>query len=114
MADERLLELASLLFEKTKTGEIAWEKTSFDETFQTSFPKYSVRIQKVKGAPTLFLFNEDGDLIEELSYVEAFLSLGSENRLNELFELARRKAMGVDQALDELLRELKTPREKKE
>jgi hypothetical protein len=117
MADKRLLELANLIYEKTRTGEITWEKTTFPEGFQTSFPKYSVVIRKPSSSPLprLFLYNGKGELIEEFSsgVMVQVSGAGGVRLMDELYELARRRAMGVDQALDELLSELQKPREKK-
>jgi hypothetical protein len=117
MADNKLIELAKLIYEKTKAGEITWEKTAYQGGFQTSFPKYSVIIRKLPvglGAPTILLLDDKGEVIEELAYNPVVETPeGAVRLLDELFDLARRRAMGVDQALDELLRELQKPREKK-
>jgi hypothetical protein len=111
MAYDKLVEFANLVYEKTKNGEITWEKTPQEGVFQTSFPKYSVMVRNHSFAGPVFSILDDyGEVIEELSYAAA---TNSGLDMDLLAELARRQAMGVEQALDELLSELKKPREKK-
>ena len=73
--------------------------------FRLPFPNYSIEIQRTRqGDLLLKIHNESGQVIEELSDSQAY-TLGFKG-MPQLFELARRQAMNVDQALDELLGEL--------
>jgi hypothetical protein len=106
MADDKVVRLVRLLVERTKAGEIRWEETPTMNTFQCSVSNYSVLISQrsfvdISGmVQTLTVCNEEGKIIEEVDGEE----LRSEGvQLRELFELARRNAMGVEKALDEML-----------
>jgi hypothetical protein len=92
-------------------GELKWEPTSGESTFQTSFPKYSVSITHVAGDYLIRLFNESGRHIESVSSSELYS--GGFEKAGELFELARRNALQVDNALDELVGELSKIRTRK-
>jgi hypothetical protein len=96
MADDKIVRLVRLLFEKTKAGEIGWEETSNLNIFQCSVSNYSILISR----QTLTVCDEEGKIIEE---VDGLAPLQEGVRLSELFELARRQAMGVERALDEIL-----------
>ncbi|MGB3552834.1 MAG: hypothetical protein WA993_19305 [Candidatus Binatus sp.] len=113
MATSKVVELAVLIREKTRSGEVRWEKTSNARAFQTAFPKYAVQIvSPAAGMATLLVFNAQGALIEELSWPAAVgAQLGP--ALIDTFEMARRQALGVDNALDEILGDLKTRQGKK-
>jgi hypothetical protein len=108
MATAKIVELATLIHEKTRIGEVRWEKTTNARTFQTSFPKYAVQIfSPAAGMATLLVYNGEGSLIEELSWPAA-VSAQIGSVLVDTFETARRQALGVDNAIEEILGNLKT------
>jgi hypothetical protein len=96
MADDKIVRLVRLLFKKTKTGEIKWEETAKLNIFQCSLSNYTLLISR----QTLTVCNQEGNVIEE---VDGLAPLQEGVHLTELFELARRDAMGVEKALDEIL-----------
>ncbi len=108
------------LLEKTKRGDIQWNETEIEGTFQAAFPAYSVRISseaepgKALSDYFLKIYNQEGKQIEEISQYTVADDLNSSyeagQKLQELYEMARRIAMHVEEALDNLLLEL----EKKE
>ncbi len=113
MAYDKLIRLAQLIYEKTKHGDIKWEATAEEGTFQASLANYSILIKRLSAAslmpanvllnPTYFtiqICNEQGQVIEELSQNEA---TAADFKIAELFELARRMAMDVEKALDDLI-----------
>jgi hypothetical protein len=105
--NEKLVQLLRIIHGKTKNGELVWEKTANSSEFQVAFAKNSITIGGAAGiTPTLRIFNEEGNLLEEIGVLT---TSGTErDLLKEVWELARRRALGVDQAIDELLAELKT------
>jgi hypothetical protein len=110
---DKVVEIGELLYQRTKKGEIVWERTDSDTRFLTSFPNNGVVLRlDATGFPQLLLRNERGETIETLSFQQA-VGAGIHEKMRELYELARRQAFGVDQALDELLRALKAEDEKK-
>ena len=96
MAEDKIVRLVRLLLEKTKAGEIKWEETSKLNIFQFSVSNYSLLISR----QILTVCTREGDIIEEVNGLEP---PHEGVRLSELFELARRDAMGVEKALDEII-----------
>src|SRR5260370_24475234 len=95
--NEKLAQLLALIYDKTKSGEIVWEKTSNPVAYQTSFAKYSVTLFGVGATPILRLYDEAGNMIEELSIRDT--SVEQDEMLRGLYELARRRALGIDRVL---------------
>lgn len=111
MADEKLIKLVTGLNKQTFAGKVAWESTDLVGVFQVSYPNYSIRISSRErgGAEDVFItiINSVGDVVESFSDVTLSSDFSSAYRLmsNTYFE-ARRIAMGVNAALDEILVEL--------
>jgi hypothetical protein len=107
MAD-KLIQIAELVYDQTLRGELKWEKTPDFSTFQTSFPSYSILIQDSRDTIVFKICNEEAQVIEQLS--EAQASNSGFSNMRDLYLAARRAAMGVDQALDEILKNLERGR----
>jgi hypothetical protein len=104
--------LVQKLYRRTSDGCVDWEETEIEGIFQAAFPEYTVRlsVQSPDGhAPgsedyMLSIFNTHGLKIEEVSDVDLAEDLvDSYEVMKHLYRAARRKAMGVDQALDSIL-----------
>ena len=114
MSDQKMWILVDKLIIKNESGEIKWERTPEDKAFQTSFTNYTVKISTRANRESpreldylIGIFNDEGTLIEETSDLE--LREFDEiifKRLKIFYESARRKAFGVDVALDDLIQEL--------
>lgn len=113
MSYTKMVNLVTKLANKTAIGRIQWEPTNAKDTFQIAFPDYTVMISQVFNDDTqeidyfISIYNFTGSLIESVSDVE--LKDDFENAyktMEELYESARRIAMGVDSALDSLLQSL--------
>nr|CDQ33966.1 hypothetical protein BN993_03417 [Virgibacillus halodenitrificans] len=114
MGNEKVWLLIQKLFDKTSRGEVAWKETESKLDYQVSFSSYSVRIGERESNIqnnvdyVIFIINEEGDIVEAVNdvvlndngYGDAYAVMG------RLFSSARRKARGVDKALDDLLGEL--------
>lgn len=103
------------LYGKTQRGEISWEETEEEEEFQTAFPGYSIRIgrerDQYKALPYYYLkiFNEQGKLLEVIREADILGEWGEKEptpAMLDLYEMARRIAMRVEEALDHILSEL--------
>jgi hypothetical protein len=116
-AEEKLWQLVQRLAEKTAQGAVVWEATAAQNTFQTSFPQYSVRIIELDQpdyrypAYMLEMLDGNGNVIERVNDVDilqAVPNLGGEvlKTMQDLYRTARRRALGVETALDSLLSEL--------
>jgi hypothetical protein len=114
--EERLWQLVLRLKQKTAEGSVPWEATPGKATFQTSLPKFSVRIAEIPGEGEvdyeIRVYEEGGRLLERASDVEISKAMegisGQESfkTMKELYTMARRRAFGVEEALDELLASL--------
>jgi hypothetical protein len=114
MTSEKNATLLEKILKRTKEGTINWEATHSDETFQASFPNYSIRINRRHYEPEypgddgisyeLDIYNKDGKLIEEIYPVGLREAINNPFQVfQEIFLLARRMAFGVEEALDELI-----------
>ncbi len=110
MADKRLFEIVKLLLEQTEARKVQWEKSATKGAFLTSFAKYSVVMAGTSQMPHLFLYDEDGDVVEDLALADTFTNGDVKEALERLYILARRRALGTDEALDDILKSLRTGR----
>jgi hypothetical protein len=99
------------LHEKTKRGEINWEETEKETEFQAALPAYSIRIAREEGQDSVYyylkIFNQEGKVIEEVAEIDLLSEWESgQPKMRELYEMARRIAMRVEEALDSILLEL--------
>ena len=111
---EKQAEFVRRLHERTGQGDIIWRQTETDGVFQADFPEHLVQIfQKWIDEDDdtvdtyISIFTREGRLIgsfndRELSEAE---SVGSDAfiLMGELFEIAMRMAMDLEQALDNLI-----------
>ncbi|MDO9328151.1 MAG: hypothetical protein Q7U27_05390 [Pseudomonas sp.] len=104
MSYPKIATLVNVLLTQTSKGELNWSQTEKTGNFQASFPRYSVRIYPQGNDYILQILNELGDIVEEVSDPElrdvlqdAYKTMGA------LHDAARRNAMGVESALDDIL-----------
>ena len=106
MADTKILEIAEKLLKRTRNGEVNWRETVDSNEFIVSFPTQTLAIEEtVSGRYQISLVNERGNTIESLRFPGSQAIEGGEI-LQDLFELARRKALQIDIRLDEALNAL--------
>jgi len=108
MSDSKIVRLIQGVVRQTDAGKIKWEVTETEETFQASFPNYSIRLSYSESNMGkdywLTIINDEGLVIESVSDVQIKSELeGSYRIMESLYVNARRVALGVDKALDELL-----------
>jgi hypothetical protein len=109
MVNEKLAAIVSQLATKTETGQIVWAPTEKDKVFQAAFARTTVRLSWEPPAKIrVSIYNEEGTLIDTATDEElnGATLITPYTTMKELFEQARRQAMGVDAALDGLLEEL--------
>jgi len=108
--DEKLAALLQRIYEKTVKGELRWEPTANGSAFTVPFARFSLSLERVPetrdlmGYILLRISNDRGQTIEEFTGGQA-VQIGFPH-MDELFDRARRIAMGLEEALDELLSEL--------
>jgi hypothetical protein len=120
VTDDKISRLVEKLHQQTLDGKVKWEKTAGPGCFLTVFPDYGVRVRtremiddpivrsRVAGSPLLYqevadktfvvleIVNTNGVVIEEAKAFDV-------PRLPSLYELARRQALDVEKAVDDLL-----------
>jgi hypothetical protein len=112
---EKLVSMIMKLHERTRDGNVNWEQTVDDGVFQASFPNYSVQASRrpSRESPRDFdfvlrIFNDHGSLVEEVADTDLGQDLESPYQImREIYDGARSKAMGLDDAINKIMSELK-------
>jgi hypothetical protein len=101
------------LLEKSKANGVVWNTTTDSGTFVVYFNKFSLSIRQHGGDSfnndnpetwiTVDLINNEGERIDGFSTEENDADWG---KVNELYTLARRSALSIDDAIQEMLTEL--------
>ncbi|HYA40870.1 MAG TPA: hypothetical protein VEF34_06180 [Syntrophobacteraceae bacterium] len=114
------------LYAATIEDKIQWDKTVEENQFQTSFTNYSIKIGLYQGGYDdvdnyeLSVINSDGIEIAKINpndvesftfrYKQGEQPKSSYRIFREIYEKARRTALGIEQALDDLMTSLKALR----
>ena len=102
---------------KSERGEVNWKETGKENTYIVSFDKFSIGISKSASIENgwcvrFYISDKSGRILEdywaykdpdELIEGTAFSAF---DYISEIFDLARRKALRVDEAIKEINREL--------
>ena len=92
-----LTDLANSVLEKTREGKLNW-KEFFPDSYETSISNYSIIIERKGDVYTMRLANRAGVEIERVS-PSGLGGVGVREMLSEIYELARRQALRVDETL---------------
>lgn len=114
MDNAKLGAVVQRLIDRTRKNEVDWQSTEKRDTFQAAFANASIRLSKPNAALLqIDVYNEEGTLIDSATDEDlvAYISNGAFTEMKEMFNLARRRAMGVDDTLNALLSELDVPRQ---
>ncbi len=112
MAYDKRTALVLRVCQSTDRNEISWQETEAEGVFQADFPDYSIRVSKrsvSRGeAPDIILaiLDSEGTILDEVSDDEVSEDIGVQKAypmMLDLYETARRIALGVEKALDDLL-----------
>ncbi len=99
-------ELVDKLLQATEDGRITWEKADVEDQFLAKYAdKWTLTIDKSfdpEGPPLNYWLALSNARKEEILKI----SSSDEGQLDRLFELARRRALKVDEALSDLLKEI--------
>jgi len=113
MAMDRMGQLVIRLRDSSRAGKLAWTETAAEDVFRVSFARHSIQISRVDDRNSQYyavhILNETGRVIEEVTphTVDEFM-FDAGTIFAELYELARMKARGIDEALADILQELGT------
>jgi hypothetical protein len=115
MTQEKYVRLISKLAHTTNEGLVEWEPTARTDVYQAAFPAYGVRIwrDELDSGETdivLAIVNSEGVVIDEVRDTSFqpgdFGTRGAFTVMSELFRNAKRRALGAEEALDALLKNL--------
>jgi hypothetical protein len=121
MTEDKLIDLIQKVETKTATGGLKWDKTANDNEFQATLATFIIRIQQFEGREstdyTLNIIDKDGvslesvtdgDLYRMIQRSDAFRhsELNGIDLMRSIFKNAKRHALGVDKAIDDILSEL--------
>jgi hypothetical protein len=109
--NEKQQRLIMKIKEKTESGAVVWEEGVARDTFQVSFEKYTVRLQKTSGrnfvSYDVSIIDSNGRTIDTFGASNDGGRTISESdcldELTELFKLARRSAFQPEKAIDDIL-----------
>jgi hypothetical protein len=108
---EKQRRLVETLLERTMNGLIAWKETADNGTYQVSFASNSVQIKEGGENNADFvidLINDEGVVVDSFSDVDIGGSMPAKYfvMMKDLYQRARRIALGSEQILDDILGEL--------
>ena len=114
MSDEKFAKLIRRLSEKTQGGQLDWEATAQEDTFSVSFANYSVHISYDEREDNQYfmitIVDSAGNTIDQVDdsnfSSSDFSGENPEEFLRSIYSQARKIAMGVDEALDDILEEI--------
>ena len=102
---ERIAKLVERLYEKTEAKTLLWEKNAHGN-FETSFPNYTVELSYNDGDVILAIYNDEGDIVESIlsnTFLQSMDLIDCERKMRELYRMARRTALGSDEAVERLI-----------
>ena len=120
MSKEKYTRIVRGLFDRTMSGQLNWVLSFEDGVYQADFPNHSLQIMRwinddmVGDDIIIKIKNKEGMLIESFSDVNIDSAdiPGNDSSftyMNKIYETARRQALGVDKALDEIIDDLEMP-----
>ena len=108
--DKKLITVLTRLYAKTKADVVEWEPSEDANIFGVKFSDYTISLVRILATPThaewfnLTIANSDGAVIQEMDSLTARDNGFAD--MSDLFYRARRHAVDLDGALDDLLKEL--------
>ena len=116
MSHQKIASIIQRLSTVTAEQHDLWERTSEEGVFQASFLGYSVRLSinsdnYSEGQDyVLSIYDEDGVMVESVADTDLQGVLAQPYKMmQDLYESARRRTMGVEEALDTILDALGGP-----
>lgn len=97
MDNTKVVTILNKIIEISRLKKIDWEKNrGSSNSFKALFADNTFYINKQSNDFTFFIINSSGDEVGRISEVVYYL------KLQDLFDLARRKALNIDEELDEI------------
>lgn len=118
MISPNMIQLIERLYDRTNAEGLPWQETETDGVYQITFPTFSVSISKRRSVVPesdtdywVSIYNSSGKLIDEVSDLEFpddYVQNGKSAYwyMEELYEMARRTALGVEGVISQILAQL--------
>ena len=119
MGYPKMKEVINQLHRRTMDDDLPWEETEDEAVYQTAFPNYSIRVSERPPKESqaegmdywVSIYNAYGKLVDEVSDPDMREDYENDDinpfdLMRELYDNARRTAMGVQVALSEILERL--------
>ena len=118
MHENRLVQLIEKIHERTMAGRVNWEATAKVSAYQCAFSDFTIVIDAVRNRENpeeidyvFSIVNSDGVIIEKIDDIALTRELDSDTGagyklMTQMYNSARRTAMGTERAIDALLKEL--------
>ena len=107
MKYQKQIAIVKKLIENTEIGKLTWAEAPTPKIFQVSLPQYTVQIAREPQDTIVIIRDSAGETIEKYTSRELAREWPIANSvMDELYVTVRRKALGVDKALDNILNEL--------
>lgn len=118
MITPRMIQLIERLHDRTAAEGLPWQETEVDGVYQITFPTFSVSLSKRRSVHPeaekdywLSIYNSSGKLIDEVSDEEFPADYILDGKppylyMEELYEMARRTALGVEGVISQILAQL--------
>lgn len=119
MISPNMIQLIERLYDRTNAEGLPWQETESDGVYQITFPTFSVSISKRRSIDPeaeidywVTIYNSDGKIIEDVSDLDVREQFQDRDKssfryMGELYEMARRTAMGVEGAITQILAQLR-------
>jgi hypothetical protein len=107
MSTQKLAELVTRLIRLTDQDRIEWTLGPDERSVMAAFPSYGVSLREHGSDFVIDIYNQQGNIIESIRDPEVAPWIPNSFQLmRSMYASARRRALGIDQAIDTLLDEL--------
>jgi hypothetical protein len=118
MISPQMIQLIQRLHDRTAAEGLPWQEAEADGVYQITFPTYSVSLSKRRSVHPeaekdywVSIYNANGKLIDEISDLEFPADFAIDGKppylyMEELYEMARRTALGVEGVISQILAHL--------
>ena len=113
MISNKIVKLVRRLFQMTQENKLQWVETGREGVYQLAIDDYIVRVAEEKAddqSPTKYVLrvcNAKGIVLEQVSDVDISERVHEAGEfMQDLYQRARRIAMGVETALDRIIQRL--------
>lgn len=106
MANAKMISLLRKLLSKTRESGLQWQEDPFEDAFYATIAGSAIYVKSIENKITIELRNTSGTILDNVSDDDSALEYEDRLSVRELFELARRYALGTDDVIDKVISEL--------